>query len=109
MRRNTNSLPKLLAVCAFAMSLGASSHAFGESAGQYVDDATITAKVKAAMLGDSQMKATQVSVTTNQGIVNLTGAVDTREQETKAVRLANEVKGVKSVNDSMTVRGIQEE
>ncbi len=104
----TTNLAKFLAVSAFTVSLGASSLAFGESAGQYIDDATITTKVKAAFVGDSQMKATKVSVTTNQGVVNLTGAVDTKDQETKAVRLANEVKGVKSVNDSITVSGMQE-
>lgn len=104
------NLSKLIAVSAFALSLGASSLALGETtAGQYIDDATITTKVKAGLLGNRNLKATQISVETNQGNVALTGTVDTQSQESEAVRVANQVSGVKSVQDNLTVRGTQEQ
>jgi osmotically-inducible protein OsmY len=84
--------------------LGSSSLALAESTGQYIDDATITTKVKAALLGDSQLKATQVKVETSQGTVQLSGRVDSKTQETQAVQDANQVKGVVSVKDMLTVR-----
>ena len=100
---------KPLALLALTLSLGASSIAFAENAGQYIDDATITAKVKAALLTDSQLKATKVSVETNQGTVQLKGTVDTKGQESQALKDANDVTGVKSVQDFLTVRNTQEE
>jgi osmotically-inducible protein OsmY len=82
---------------------------YAESAGQYVDDATITTKVKSAIMGDSQLKVTQINVTTNQGTVNLKGAVDSTSAEARAVNLARQVDGVKSVQDNLTVRGTAED
>jgi len=84
--------------------LAGSSTARGESAGQYIDDAALTAKVKAAMLADKSVKSTEISVETNRGIVKLSGAVDSRDQELLAVRDATQIKGVLSVNDMMDVR-----
>jgi osmotically-inducible protein OsmY len=108
MRKNY-SMTGLLAVSVFVLSMGASSLALAEGAGQYIDDATITTKVKAALLDDSQLKATQVSVETDQGVVQLSGTVDTKTQESEAVNAANRVSGVKSVKDLMTVKTMQEE
>jgi hyperosmotically inducible protein len=104
-----NTTMKFLAVSAFALSLGLASAASAESADQYMDDATITTKVKAAILSDSQLKATQVSVQTSHGTVHLSGAVDTKTQESEAVKVANEVDGVKSVKDMLSVRTTQDE
>ena|ERR1700722_14562643 len=98
---------KLAAMSAFLLSMGASSIAFGETTGQYVDDATITTKVKAALLSDQQLKATQVSVETTKGTVQLSGTVPSATQESLAVKDANQVDGVKSVQDLMTVKSPQ--
>jgi osmotically-inducible protein OsmY len=107
---NNKSMARFLAVLVFVAAIGVSSLAFAEqSAGQYIDDAAITTKVKAALLSDSQLKATQVSVETNSGVVKLTGAVDSKTQESEAVRVANKVDGVKSVMDQLTVRTTQED
>jgi len=103
------NLTQLAAISLLTLSLGASSLAFGETTGQYVDDATITTKVKSALLANQQLKAMQVSVETDHGSVQLSGSVDTKSQESEAVRLANQVSGVKSVKDLLTVKGTQEE
>jgi osmotically-inducible protein OsmY len=100
---------KLTTGSAFILLLGASPIARAESAGQYIDDATITTKVKVALLSDSQLTATKVSVETNHGAVRLSGTVDTKDQESEAVKVANQVNGVKSVHDLLTVRGTQDE
>jgi hyperosmotically inducible protein len=91
------------------MSVGASPFAYGAGAGQYMDDASITAKVKAALMADSQMKATQISVETNQGTVQLSGTVDSKNQEAEAVKIANKVDGVKSVSDMISIKGMQQQ
>ncbi|MDD4615854.1 MAG: BON domain-containing protein [Alphaproteobacteria bacterium] len=75
----------------------------GESTGQYVDDSAITAKVKAALLADSKLKSTGISVETTQGVVRLTGTVDTEAQKTEAARVAKKVNGVRSVENELTV------
>jgi len=98
-------LSKWLVISAFAVSLGAALPVYAESAGQYIDDATITTKVKAALMGDSQLKATKVSVETNQGVVQLTGSVNSNSQKSEAVNDASKISGVKSVNDQLSVGG----
>ena len=94
----------LLTVSAFVIALGISNVVRAEGAGQYIDDATITAKVKASLLSDSVLKSTNVSVETNQGVVQLSGAVSTKDQETEAVQATNKVSGVKSVKDLLVVQ-----
>ena len=47
-----------------------------ESTGEYFDDSTITAKVKAAILGDPALKVLQINVETFKGVVQLSGFVN---------------------------------
>ncbi len=99
-----------LAFGANAMAAESSSNAAAskkESPGEYVDDAVITTKVKAAIFEDASVKATEVNVETYKGIVQLTGFVKTRADIDKAVKLAKGVKGVKSVKNDMVVKGTQ--
>lgn len=103
-----NKFIKFLALTAFVLTLGSSSIVHAESAGQYIDDATITTKVKAAMITNSQLKPAQVSVVTTQGTVQLSGTVDTKNQEAEAVKVASQVNGVKFVKDMLNVRSTQE-
>jgi osmotically-inducible protein OsmY len=100
---------RILTLSAFVVMMALSPLAFGEGAGQYIDDAAITAKVKAALMSDSQLKATQVKVETTQGSVQLTGMVNTKDQESEAVHAANKIDGVKSVEDLLTVRSTEQQ
>ena len=75
-------------------------------------DTLITAKVKGIyirekLLGDAPANAVAlgVHVETTNGIVYLSGAVDTEEQASNAVRLANSIEGVKSVQSKIEVKG----
>ena len=99
------TLAKLFAIPVLVVSLAACSIFEGrETTGEYVDDTTITAKVKEAYIGDPTVKAMQVNVETMQGNVQLSGFVDSVSAEQRAVQLAREVKGVKSVQDNIIVR-----
>jgi len=84
--------------------LAPAATALAEGAGQYIDDAALTTKVKATLVADKTLDATDVSVTTNGGVVQLSGTVTSHNQETEAVRAANNVSGVKSVQDSLSVK-----
>ena len=75
-----------------------------EGTGEYIDDSLITSKVKAAFAADPTVKANQVKVETFKGTVQLSGFVDSRESAEKAVEIARNVKGVKSVKNDTVIR-----
>ena len=76
-----------------------------ESAGNYIDDATLTAKVKTAIASDAGVKAAaNVNVETNQGVVQLSGFADSKDQATRAVAAARKVGGVRDVKDDIRVK-----
>jgi hyperosmotically inducible periplasmic protein len=74
------------------------------AAGKYVDDSVITAKVKAALLKEPDLKSLDVSVETLRGQVLLSGFVKDEGQRQKALKTAVAVNGVASVKDAMVVR-----
>ena len=78
-----------------------------ESPQEYVDDAVITSKVKAAVLEEASLKSAEINVETYKGIVQLTGFVRSRTNINKAVEVARKVKGVVSVKNDMIVKGQQ--
>jgi len=89
---------------AFASILGCAGSATQESTGEYVSDSWITTKVKAALVEDPQVKATEVNVETFKGAVQLSGFVDSAASQAKAVEIARAVQGVTSVNNDMRRR-----
>jgi c(7)-type cytochrome triheme protein len=78
-----------------------------ESPGAYVDDAIITAKVKAAVLEDSSLKSAEINVETLRGTVQLSGFVRSHADINKAVDVTRGVKGVRSVKNDMVLKGTQ--
>lgn len=78
------------------------------SAGQTVDDATITAKVKSQLLANPDVSALNVNVTTYQGQVQLSGYVNSAEQRRLAEQIAKDVTGVKSVSNDLIVKAQQQ-
>lgn len=75
-----------------------------EATGQYVDDSVITAKVKAAIAGESSLKVSEINVETFKGVVQLSGFVSQTSEITKAVSVARGVAGVQSVKNSLQVK-----
>ena len=76
----------------------------GQTSGEYVDDSVITSKVKTRLFEDPTTRAFGINVTTNDGVVYLTGLVDDRKEKERAEELAEGVKGVKSVKNELTVK-----
>ena len=75
-----------------------------ESTGAYVDDASITTKVKAAILGDATLKVFEIHVLTDKDVVKLSGFVDSQAMIGHASDVANKVAGVRSVQNDLVVR-----
>ncbi len=75
----------------------------GETLGQNIDDGTLTSYVKTKLASDKLVSLTRVGVETNNGIVYLTGEVETAEQKSRIGSLASEVKGVKKVVNNLQV------
>jgi osmotically-inducible protein OsmY len=104
-----NSL-KLIAILALgaggllSLPTGCAGTATRQSTGEYVDDASVTAKVKAAFVKDPVVKAMQVDVTTFKGNVQLSGFVDTAEQRARAGQIAAGIQGVTNVTNNITVK-----
>jgi osmotically-inducible protein OsmY len=91
----------ILLIILIAGCAGGTTH---ESTGEYLDDAVLTTKVKASILGDSRLKLLQINVETFKGVVQLSGFVDNAGAAARAVELARTVRGVKSVNNSLIVK-----
>ncbi len=76
--------------------------------GNFMDDSTITAKVKAALVDHDSIKSTDISVKTDQKVVTLSGFVERQAQAEEAVKVAKGVEGVTSVSDKLHVRDSKE-
>jgi osmotically-inducible protein OsmY len=77
----------------------------GEStAGQYVDDVAITAKVKAKLLDSGQVDGLDVDVNSLNGRVTLSGWASSTAESKKATQLAASVDGVRSVNNQLKIK-----
>ena len=75
----------------------------GESAGQNIDDSTITTQVKAKLAGERASNLTRVSVATANGSVSLTGIVPTVADRARAEEITRQVKGVRSVMNGLQI------
>lgn len=88
----------------FAVLAGCASTPTSTSTGEYIDDATITTKVKAAFVKDPEVSALDVHVTTFKGVVQLSGFADNQNAIDRAGELARNVKGVKSVKNDIRLK-----
>ena len=71
------------------------------TAANVVDNAALTTKVKAALLADELVKGTQINVDSNNGVVTLSGAVDSPAHMQKAEQIAKGVSGVTRVQNNL--------
>jgi hyperosmotically inducible periplasmic protein len=76
----------------------------GRSAGAVVDDASITAQIKATLLTEQIMNGIAISISTFKGEVTLTGAVTTAEQIKKATEIATSTRGVRKVENLIKLK-----
>ena len=92
-----------IALAALLVVSGCSSMT-GQTAGQYMDDSTITASVKAKLVGDKTANLTRIDVDTTNQVVTLNGIVESADQKAKAEQLARQVGGVKSVKNNLQIQ-----
>lgn len=84
--------------------LGCASTQTRQSTGEYIDDTVITSKVKTAIFEEPMLKSMQINVETRNGVVQLSGFVDTAQNANRAGEIARSVKGVASVKNDLIVK-----
>jgi osmotically-inducible protein OsmY len=89
-------------VALMAAALGCASQP--QSTSDYMGDSWVTTKVKAGILNEPSLKVAQINVETYNGVVQLSGFVDSAASQAKAVEIARAVKGVTSVKNDMRLR-----
>ena len=87
-----------------AVAAGCASTPTQEGTGEFVTDSWITTKVKAALVEDSVVRATEVNVETFKGAVQLSGFISSEAALQQAVRITRGIKGVTSVKNDMRVK-----
>lgn len=99
-----NPLARLSVVVLMVSLIGCASTRKQEGTGEYIDDAVITTKVKAALLDDPLLKSTEINVETYKGRVQLSGFVSSEAAIQRAVEDARRVRGVESVKNDMRLK-----
>lgn len=100
---NIKSVTVILGAVAMAAALGCAAARNSEGTGGSADDAAITTKVKEALFAEPAL-TTEIKVQTFQGIVQLSGFVRSQEDVDRAVVVAAQVAGVKSVKNEMHLK-----
>jgi len=102
---NIRQFGKSILAVVFALVLAAcAATSDQESAGEFIDDSVMTARVKAALVKDPTVSALDVNVESFKGAVQLSGFVKTAEQRDRAVKIADGVPGVTQVFNSIQLR-----
>jgi len=99
-----NTLAAAVTAVALLATTGCAVTRDQSSAGAYVDDTTITAKVKSKFIEDKAVAASSIQVETLNGTVQLSGFAKSEAEREQAASLARDVKGVKTVKNDILVR-----
>lgn len=103
--KKTQYFHQFIALIVLTLTLSSCAWMSGrETAGQYMDDATLTGTIKSAMIQHPDLKARQVHVETFQGVVQLSGFIDSAVEKAKVEALVLGTKGVVSVKNDLVVR-----
>jgi hyperosmotically inducible periplasmic protein len=91
-----------IGVAAFVLACALSA-ACGSTIAATSDDATLTTRVKTALLSDGGLDVVRIEVRTSNRIVTLAGRVSSRQEEARAVALARSVRGVVDVKSTLLI------
>ena len=94
----------VLAAASMLFALGCASTSTQESTGEYIDDTTITTKVKTAIFNEPSLKVAQINVKTYKSVVQLSGFVNSSADIYTAGSVARAVKGVASVDNDIKLK-----
>ena len=103
MRNLGKSLPLALMLSLVGTQAAMTATDKSEKVEQFVDDAAITTAVKAKLAADKVKTLVRVSVDTIQGVVTLTGTVESADQKKQAEEVARGVKGVSKVVNNLQI------
>lgn len=98
--RNTQgviAVDNQIKVNAMKPSVTETSKQVANEAGADISDSWITMKVKSTLLYTTNVAGSVIDVTTNKGVVSLSGKVNNSAEQALAIELAQNVRGVKSV------------
>ena len=99
-----HTIGRFVALLALVAVLGGCQATTGRTAGETIDDSTITASVKGRLAQDKLSTLTRIDVDTNNGVVSLNGTVESAEQRARAEQLARGASGVKRVINNLQVQ-----
>jgi hypothetical protein len=102
---NTHSLIVVFLAVLATLAAACAATPTQESTGGYVDDSTITAKIKSDLVQDNKVSSTDVHVKTYKGVVDLSGFVNSQAEISEAGIVARQVSGVKAVHNNLIVKG----
>jgi osmotically-inducible protein OsmY len=94
----------MLIAASMLFAIGCASTSTQESTGQYIDDSTITAKVKTAIFNEPSLKVAQINVETYKAVVQLSGFVNSYADINTAGSVARSVNGVVSVKNDIRLK-----
>jgi hyperosmotically inducible protein len=75
-----------------------------QTTGGVIDDSSVTAKVKSALIESADTKGGDIKVETRGGVVQLSGFVESEAQKNAATKVAQSVKGVTAVKNSLSIK-----
>jgi osmotically-inducible protein OsmY len=102
--KTLNRIFLLFAALSLVALMGCASTSKKEGTGEYVDDAVITTKVKAAIFNDPDLKSAEINVETFKGVVQLSGFVSNHASIGRATEVTRTVKGVTSVKNDLVLK-----
>lgn len=94
----------LLTTGVVATTSGCAGNKYDRSTGQYIDDKSLTMRVKHALNDNPDYKFDDVSVNVFRGTVQLNGFVNTSDQKDKAEQIAKGVQGVQNTVNNLTIK-----
>ena len=86
------------------MQPAGASAAGSTTLGTAADDTAVTARVKSALLAESEISGLAINVETTNGVVQLSGEVDNQAQMARAAQVAGAAEGARSVQNQLRVK-----
>ena len=94
----------LVAASAMLVLGGCATGGQQETTGQFIDDTTVTTRVKTAIYQDPMLKSAEINVETFKGRVQLSGFVSSYDNMDRAVMVTKAVSGVTAVGNDMRLK-----
>jgi osmotically-inducible protein OsmY len=103
-RMTALALALCLPMAVALVTTGCAGNRYERSTGEYIDDKSLTSRVKSALGDNEEYRFGDVNVTTFRGTVQLSGFVNTADQKRRAGEVAEDVQGVRNVENNITVK-----